>query len=142
LLLLSLFYKDKQLRFGRFVNNYEKLYFILAIGKQNTNIDLMKKPEKATIGENKIEIQLDPEIMKGIFSNVTNIGHTQEEFMLDFLFIQQQPAPFGKLVSRIIMTPNHAKRLLHALQENIRKYEENHGKLEVSSNIPPKRTIQ
>ncbi|MGE9527609.1 DUF3467 domain-containing protein, partial [Escherichia coli] len=60
----------------------------------------------------KIEVHLDPEIVKGVFSNVTNIGHTREEFLLDFLFIQQHPAPFGKLVSRVILTPGHAKRLL------------------------------
>ena len=102
----------------------------------------MKKPEKPSKVEQKIEIQLEPDIMKGLFANVTNIGHTQEEFLLDFLFIQQQPAPFGKLVSRIVVTPNHAKRIHAALQENIRKYEEQHGKLEVSPDFPGKRTIQ
>ena len=60
----------------------------------------MADKEKDQELETKIEIQLDPDVMKGIFANVTNIGHTKEEFLLDFLFIQQQPAPFGKLVSR------------------------------------------
>lgn len=92
--------------------------------------------------DGKIEIQLDPEIMKGIFANVTNIGHTKEEFLLDYLFIQQHPAPFGKLVSRIVVTPGHAKRLMNALQENIRKYEDQFGKIENSNQIPPNRTLQ
>ncbi|MDH5720190.1 MAG: DUF3467 domain-containing protein [Spirochaetia bacterium] len=102
----------------------------------------MKKTDKPVKTDQKIEIQLEPDIMKGLFSNVTNIGHTQEEFLLDFLFIQQHPAPFGKLVSRVIVTPNHAKRILSALQENVRKYEEQHGKLELSKEIQGNRTIQ
>jgi hypothetical protein len=67
-------------------------------------------PQQNLPAENKIEIHLDPEILKGTFANVTNIGHAKEEFVLDYLFIQQHPAPFGKLVSRIILTPGHAKR--------------------------------
>ena len=83
--------------------------------------------------DSKIEIQLDPEIMKGVF---------KEEFLLDFLFIQQQPAPFGKLVSRLILTPDHAKRLLFALQENVRKYEEQFGTLDETETQPTSRTLQ
>jgi len=92
--------------------------------------------------ETKIEIQLDAEVMKGIFANVTNIGHTKEEFLLDFLFIQQQPAPFGKLVSRLILTPGHAKRLLLALQENVKKYEEQFGDVDSTATPPINRTLQ
>lgn len=93
-------------------------------------------------GDNKIEIQLDPDITKGVYSNVTNIGHTKEEFILDHLFIQQHPAPFGKLVSRIIMTPGHARRMLNALQDNVRKYEEQYGSIDSSLSESGKRTIQ
>jgi len=89
----------------------------------------------------KIEIQLDPEILKGTYANVTNIGHTQEEFLIDFLLVQHQPAPFGKLVSRVIVSPGHARRLLTALQDNIRKYEENYGKMEITSS-PKNQIIQ
>ncbi len=80
--------------------------------------------------------------MKGVFANVTNIGHTKEEFMLDYLMIQQHPAPFGKLVSRIILTPGHAKRLMFALQDNIRKYEEQYGIIDPGNSPPVNRTIQ
>ncbi|MBL8034350.1 MAG: DUF3467 domain-containing protein [Leptospiraceae bacterium] len=93
-------------------------------------------------GDNKIEIHLDPEILKGLFANVTNIGHAKEEFILDYLFIQQHPAPFGKLVSRIILTPGHAKRLLQALQENIRRYEEQFGAIDTGVAVPTNRTLQ
>lgn len=83
--------------------------------------------------EGKIEVQLDPEMMKGAYANVTNIGHTKEEFLFDFLFVQQHPAPFGKLVSRVIVHPAHAKRLLLTLQENVRKYEDEHGPIDPGS---------
>lgn len=91
--------------------------------------------------DGKIEIQLDPDILKGTYANVTNIGHTQEEFFLDFLLVQHQPTPFGKLVSRIIVSPGHAQRLLTALQDNMKKYEENFGKTEISPG-PKNQTIQ
>lgn len=94
------------------------------------------------MNENKIEIHLDPEILKGTFANVTNIGHTKEEFILDYLFIQQHPAPFGKLVSRMVLTPGHAKRLLQALQENIRRYEEQFGSIDTGVTPPTNRTLQ
>ena len=93
--------------------------------------------------DGKIEIQLDPDIMQGVFANVTNIGHTREEFLIDFLFIQQQPAPFGKLVSRMVITPGHAKRLLYTLQENIRRYEDEFGRLsDEEDDVPMNRTLQ
>lgn len=99
-------------------------------------------PAQNPPGEGKIEIHLDPEILKGTFANVTNIGHAKEEFILDYLFIQQHPAPFGKLVSRIILTPGHAKRLLQALQENIRRYEEQFGQIDTGIATPSNRTLQ
>ena len=90
-----------------------------------------------------IEVQSDPEVLKGVFTNVANIGHSREEFIVDFLFIQHQPIPFGKLVSRVILTPSHAKRLLHALEENVRKYETNFGSIHTEdANHEPKRTLQ
>ena len=92
--------------------------------------------------EGKIEIHLDPEILKGLFANVTNIGHSKEEFILDYLFIQQHPAPFGKLVSRVVVTPGHAKRLLQALQENVRRYEEQFGPIDMGMVPPINRTLQ
>jgi len=90
----------------------------------------------------KIEIQLDPEIMKGAYTNVTNIRHAKEEFVLDFLFIQSHPAPFGKLVSRTILSPGHAKRLLHALQDNLKKYEDQFGIIDPGVVQPENRTLQ
>ena len=81
----------------------------------------------------KIEIKLDESIATGIFSNFANISHSPDEFVLDFLYVNPSPPPgFGKLVSRVILTPGHAKRVLAALGENIRKYEERFGEIKVS----------
>ena len=82
----------------------------------------------------KIEIKVDETVAAGVFSNFANITHSAEEYILDFLFINPTPPPgFGKLVSRIIMTPGHAKRVLHALSNNIKNYEEKFGEIKISS---------
>ena len=81
----------------------------------------------------KIEIKVDESIAEGVFSNFANISHSPDEFILDFLFVNPNPPPgFGKLVSRIILTPGHAKRILTALTDNIRKYEERFGEIKAS----------
>ena len=81
----------------------------------------------------KIEIKVDESIAGGIFSNFANISHSPDEFVLDFLYVNPSPPPgFGKLVSRVILTPGHAKRILSALGENIRKYEERFGEIKAS----------
>jgi len=78
----------------------------------------------------KIEIKIDESVASGIFSNFANISHSPDEFVIDFLFVNPTPPPgFGKLASRIILTPGHAKRVLQALSENIRKYEERFGEI-------------
>ncbi len=81
----------------------------------------------------KIEIKVDESIASGIFSNFANVSHSADEFVLDFLYVNPTPPPgFGKLCSRIILTPGHAKRILQALAENIRKYEERFGEIKAS----------
>ena len=80
----------------------------------------------------KIEVKVDEEVAKGTFANFTNISHSPEEFLLDFLFVHPSPPPgFGKLLSRVILTPAHAKRLVAALNENIHQYEERFGTIEI-----------
>ncbi len=80
----------------------------------------------------KIEIKVDDSIAAGVYSNFANISHSPDEFIIDFLFVNPSPPPgFGKLASRIILSPGHAKRLLSALSENVRKYEERFGEIKV-----------
>lgn len=76
----------------------------------------------------KIEIKVDEQVAVGKFTNFANISHSPEEFIMDFLFVHPSPPPgFGKLMSRIIMTPGHAKRLLKVLQQNVDEYESRFG---------------
>jgi hypothetical protein len=83
--------------------------------------------------EMKIEIKVDESEATGRFSNIANIFHSPDEFVIDFLFVNPSPPPgFGKLVSRIILTPAHAKRIMHAITENVRKYEENFGEIRLA----------
>ncbi|HNX58693.1 MAG TPA: DUF3467 domain-containing protein [Spirochaetota bacterium] len=85
--------------------------------------------------EMNVEIKFDEKVAEGVFSNFANITHSPEEFIVDFLFVNPvPPAGFGKLMSRIIMTPGHMKRLCAAMQENITRYEEHFG--EIRSAVP------
>lgn len=75
---------------------------------------------------NQINIELSEEIAQGIYSNLAVITHSSSEFVLDFVRIMPG-VPKAKVKSRVILTPEHAKRLLMALQDNIKKYESMHG---------------
>jgi len=98
------------------------------------------KMEKKDI---KIEVKIDESTAQGTFANFTNISHTPEEFVMDFLFVHPAPPPgFGKLLSRMILTPAHAKRLLMALNENISNYENQFGEIEVKQPPAPINNIQ
>ena len=66
----------------------------------------------------KIDIELDDTTVDGVYSNLVVINHSSSEFVLDFVIITPG-APKAKVKSRIILTPEHAKRLNYALNENI-----------------------
>jgi hypothetical protein len=87
--------------------------------------------------ENKINIELSEEKASGVYSNLAIITHSTTEFVCDF--VQMMPGmPKAKVQSRIIMTPENAKRLLRALQDNVQKYEANVGPIkEDGRNMPP-----
>ena len=71
---------------------------------------------------------------QGVYSNLVAINHSPTEFVLDF--IQMMPGvPKAKVQSRVILTPEHAKRLLQALGENVSRYEQNFG--DVQTHEPP-----
>jgi len=73
-----------------------------------------------------VNIQNDENIAEGIYSNLAIINHSTSEFVLDFINIMPGN-PKGKVKSRIILTPQHAKRLAQALLDNIRKFEAENG---------------
>lgn len=88
--------------------------------------------------QNQLNIELTPEIAEGIYSNLAIISHSTSEFVLDFIRIMPG-TPKANVKSRIILTPEHAKRLLFALQENVAKFEAQNGKVKVPDNnmLPP-----
>ena len=78
---------------------------------------------------NQLNIELSEEIAEGIYSNLAIITHSQSEFVVDF--IKMMPGvPKAKVKSRIVLTPQHAKRLMKALAENVQKFEQMHGRRE------------
>jgi len=77
---------------------------------------------------NQLNIELSEDVAQGVYSNLAVITHSSAEFVLDFVRIMPG-VPKAKVKSRIILTPEHAKRLLGALQDNIQKYEALHGKI-------------
>lgn len=82
--------------------------------------------------ENQIQVELSPEMADGVYSNLAIINHSHTEFVVDF--IQLMPGiPKARVKSRVILTPQHAKRLVAALQENVARYEEAHGDIEEST---------
>ncbi|MBI5047631.1 MAG: DUF3467 domain-containing protein [Deltaproteobacteria bacterium] len=87
---------------------------------------------KTTAKDVKIEIQIDDDIAQGMYTNLAAVNHSENEFIFDFIFLQPQ-SPKAKVRSRLILSPKHAKRFLNALQDNIRKYEDNFGRMETSN---------
>lgn len=93
----------------------------------------MSKDEKQNKGLN---IQLDPETAEGVYSNLAFIAHSEAEFIVDF--INKMPGTnAARVKSRIILTPQHAKRLMYALQENIKKFEKQNGEIQVKGKSTP-----
>ncbi len=77
---------------------------------------------------NQMNIELSEEVAEGIYSNLAIITHSHSEFIIDFT--KMMPGvPKAKVKARIILTPQHAKRLYKALQENITKFESMHGEI-------------
>jgi len=80
----------------------------------------------------KIHLQMDEEMAQGKYSNLVLINHTENEFLLDFAFMQPANAR-AKVRARIISSPRHTKRLLKALQNNIDRFEERYGEIDVGT---------
>lgn len=92
--------------------------------KKYTDMDNNQKPE------NQFQIELKPEVADGVYANLAVISHSSSEFVLDFIRVLPG-VPKGQVKSRVILTPEHAKRLMLALQENIGKYESTFGTIQL-----------
>ena len=81
--------------------------------------------------QNQFQMGISPEVAEGTYSNLALITHSSSDFILDFACaLPGMPAP--QIKSRVIMAPEHAKRLLQALQSNIYNYEQSFGKIKLS----------
>ena len=88
--------------------------------------------------DKEIKIEIKPEVAKGTYSNLAIITHSHSEFIIDFAtMLPGLPKP--EVSNRIIMTPEHAKRLFLALQDNINKYESQNGPIALAGE--PKATF-
>lgn len=77
-----------------------------------------------------IDLELDEATAQGVYSNLAIISHSHSEFVLDFAAMLPG-MPKAKVRSRIILTPEHAKRLLLSLQDNVSRFEANIGKIDI-----------
>jgi hypothetical protein len=78
----------------------------------------------------QLQIEIDPATANGAFVNMAMVNHTDTEFTLDLIYVQPQ-APKATVRARAITTPRHMKRLLHAIQENLARYEARFGTVDV-----------
>ncbi|WP_270488354.1 DUF3467 domain-containing protein [Butyricimonas synergistica] len=84
----------------------------------------------------QLDIELSHEVAQGTYANLAIISHSTSEFIVDFIRIMPG-VPKADVESRIILTPEHAKRLMLALQDNIRKFEMNNGKINLPEGGAP-----
>ncbi|MBU6157819.1 MAG: DUF3467 domain-containing protein [Bacteroidetes bacterium] len=78
--------------------------------------------------QNQLNIEITEEVAEGEYANLAIITHSHAEFVLDFVNVMPG-VPKSKVKSRIILTPQHAKRLMKALTENIQRYEQSNGQI-------------
>jgi|SRR5690606_9448815 len=78
--------------------------------------------------EGQVNVELSEEIAEGIYSNLAIINHSASEFVLDFIKIMPG-VPKARVKSRIVLTPQHAKRFLRAMQDNVARFEQQHGEI-------------
>ena len=84
--------------------------------------------QKEKAPTNQLNIELTEDVAEGVYSNLAIITHSNAEFVFDFIRVMPG-VPKAKVKSRIVMTPQHAKRLLRALADNVAKFEASHGEI-------------
>jgi len=94
-----------------------------------------KKKEQQEFPANQINIELTEEIAEGVYSNLAMIAHSNSEFVIDFIRLMPG-VPKAKVKARVVITPEHVKRLIAALQDNVQKYEETFGPIKQNNDHP------
>jgi hypothetical protein len=104
-------------------------------GSVTTKTMAEDKETKSKASQNQINIELTEEVAEGIYSNLAMIAHSNSEFVIDFIRLMPG-VPKAKVKSRIVITPEHAKRFLVALKDNIEKYEASFGPIKRTEDMP------
>ena len=76
----------------------------------------------------QIQVKISDEVLKGLYSNTMQVSHSEEEFIMDFMYIDH-PTALGTVSAKVIVTPGHLKRMIDALQDNLSKYEQKFGSI-------------
>ena len=84
---------------------------------------------------NQLNIEISEEIAEGVYANLAIITHSHAEFVIDFVSVMPG-TPKSKVKSRIILTPQHTKRFMKALVENVQRFEAANGKIQDLEDIP------
>jgi hypothetical protein len=82
--------------------------------------------------DNQLSIELNEEVAEGVYTNLAIISHSNSEFIMDFVNIMPG-IPKAKVKSRVVMSPQNTKRLIHALNENMKKFEQIHGPVKMDN---------
>ncbi len=82
--------------------------------------------------KNTLPVKADDEVMKGRYTNFMAVTSTSEEFMMDFLFMSANP-PGGQVLARFVTSPGHMKRIIEALETQMKVYEDTHGKVSAAT---------
>ena len=85
-------------------------------------------PEQAS-NANQLNIEISEEVAEGQYANLVIITHSHAEFVIDFVNVMPG-TPKSKVKSRLILTPQHAKRFMKALSENVVRFEATNGKIQ------------
>ena len=93
------------------------------------------KPEAPAAKQPQIQIQIPPEVQNGAYANLTFVSHTETEFVFDFVYVLPHE-PRGVVRSRVIASPKQARRMLAALQDNVQRYEQRYGQIDVIDKQP------
>mgnify|MGYP003394690305 CR=1 FL=1 len=89
----------------------------------------MSEQNQASNTGGQLQVKISDEVLKGVYANMVQVGHTPEEFILDFMNLFP---PTGIVSARVIISPSHAKRIAAALTDNIKKYEAQFGVIKAS----------
>ena len=91
--------------------------------------------EDPTQKQGRIQVQMDEEVMQGMYINLALVHHSETEFTLDVMYLPPHQSK-AKMRARIISSPKHTKRLMLVLQENLSRYEQRYGTIDLSGPNP------